>query len=201
MSFGALYVKLNRSDADAINVSLPLVDRPASDPDLQPWPHVDQSPLRTYLKCVQGIVNLLPNGPDDGGLMVLEGSNAVYSELWDRFDHKKPKEGWTTVDRQDVDQEMLAWMIEKGCKWVKVCAEPGDLLLWDSVSRHSERRAWLIGSGRYITALSQRLRTTASQSVSPSSPRRLPLTRRRLLQTRPRSNGSGQERTSRRLVQ
>lgn len=30
---------------------------------------------------------------------------------------------------------MLDWMIkEKGCYWQKVVADPGDLILWDSVS-------------------------------------------------------------------
>lgn len=53
---------------DGMNVSLPFPDRPAE--DFNPWPHVDQSPLVTDLHCVQGIVNLAPNGPMDGGLMV-----------------------------------------------------------------------------------------------------------------------------------
>lgn len=32
---------------------------------------------------------------------------------------------------------MLEWMInEKGCYWEKVCADPGDLILWDSRTVH-----------------------------------------------------------------
>ena len=53
---------------DGINISLPIPNRPVE--DFAPWPHVDQSPLVKGLHCVQGIVNLLPNGAEDGGLMV-----------------------------------------------------------------------------------------------------------------------------------
>jgi hypothetical protein len=115
-------------------MSIPDKTREASDPALKPWPHVDQSPYRHNLQCVQGILNLLPNGPEDGGLMVLQGSNALYTELWQHFDHKKPAEGWNKWEMQPLDDEMVDWLISKGCKWVKVCPKPGDLMLWDSVS-------------------------------------------------------------------
>jgi len=110
------------------------VARPKTDPVYTPWSHVDQSPLRTNLQCVQGIVNFLPNGPDDGGLMVLQNSNRFYAELWQHFDHKKGEKGWNKWEQQFLDEEMCDWLISKGCKWVKICANPGDLLLWDSVS-------------------------------------------------------------------
>lgn len=119
---------------DGINMSLPMEERPKTDVVFKPWSHVDQSPLRTNLHCIQGIMNLADNGPEDGGLMVLEGSAKYYTELWETFDHKKPAEGWHTWDQQNVDAEMCQWLEERGCKWVKVCAQPGDLLLWDSVS-------------------------------------------------------------------
>ncbi|GFZ46771.1 hypothetical protein JCM24511_03991 [Saitozyma sp. JCM 24511] len=117
---------------DGLNMSIPDKTREASDPALKPWPHVDQSPYRHNLQCVQGILNLLPNGPEDGGLMVLQGSNALYTELWQHFDHKKPAEGWNKWEMQPLDDEMVDWLISKGCKWVKVCPNPGDLMLWDS---------------------------------------------------------------------
>lgn len=116
-----------------MNLSIPEQEREKSDPVFTPWAHVDQSPLHSNLQCVQGIMNLLPNGPDDGGLMVLDGSNQYYAELWKHFDHKKGENGWNTKEFQFLDQEMCDWLIAQGCKWVKVCAEPGDLLLWDSV--------------------------------------------------------------------
>ncbi|CAK7213977.1 hypothetical protein SEUCBS140593_002031 [Sporothrix eucalyptigena] len=121
---------------DGINLSLPEQERPKTDPLFAPWSHVDQSPLRPYFDCVQGILNLLPNGPDDGGLMVLDGSSKYYTELWEHFDHKKPEGGWNERAYQNVDAEMCQWLESKGCKWVKICAQPGDLMLWDSRTIH-----------------------------------------------------------------
>jgi hypothetical protein len=100
----------------------------------KPWAHVDQSPNVRDLYCVQGIMNLVPNGPKDGGLMVLKGSSALYGDLFDAFDDVKPERGWMTRDRHDYTPEQLQWFIDHGCEWHKVCAQPGDLLLWDSVS-------------------------------------------------------------------
>lgn len=116
-----------------MNLSLPEKERPKTDPLFAPWSHVDQSAYNPEFDCVQGILNLLPNGPEDGGLMVLDGSSSYYTELWQRFDHKKPENGWNTWAFQNVDEEMCQWLESKGCKWVKICAQPGDLMLWDSV--------------------------------------------------------------------
>jgi hypothetical protein len=30
----------------------------------------------------------------------------------------------------------MKWLADRNCEWVKVCAEPGDLLLWDSRTPH-----------------------------------------------------------------
>lgn len=30
----------------------------------------------------------------------------------------------------------MQWLSDHGCEWIKVCAEPGDLLLWDSRTPH-----------------------------------------------------------------
>ncbi|KAJ5621819.1 hypothetical protein N7528_005051 [Penicillium herquei] len=121
---------------DGLNLSLPEAERPKTHPIFAPWSHVDQSPLRSNLQCVQGIMNLLPNGPEDGGLMVLEGSSKLYADVWKHFDHKKGENGWNTWEQQFLDEEMCSWLESKGCKWVKVCAGPGDLLLWDSRTVH-----------------------------------------------------------------
>lgn len=121
---------------DGINLSLPEQERPKTDPLFAPWSHVDQSTCRTSFDCVQGILNLLPNGPDDGGLMVLDGSSQYYTELWEHFDHKKPERGWNEHAYQTVDAEMCQWLEAKGCTWIKVCAQPGDLMLWDSRTIH-----------------------------------------------------------------
>jgi hypothetical protein len=123
---------------DGANISIPLPDRKPDDDVFKAWAHVDQSPLETGLYCVQGIVNLAPNGPDDGGLMLLKGSMELYAELFAAFEDRKPERGWNTRDRHDHTDEQIQWLVDRGCTWEKVCAEPGDLLLWDSVSA-SER--------------------------------------------------------------
>ncbi|KAK2731705.1 phytanoyl- dioxygenase [Colletotrichum kahawae] len=50
---------------DVLNITLP---RRAGHVPREKWPHVDQSPYRNGLQCVQGIVNLSESGPEDGGL-------------------------------------------------------------------------------------------------------------------------------------
>jgi hypothetical protein len=62
-----------------MNLSIPEKEREKTDPIFAPWAHVDQSPLNSEFTCVQGILNLLPNGPEDGGLTVFEGSSALYT--------------------------------------------------------------------------------------------------------------------------
>ena len=119
---------------DGCNISVPLKGRSPDDDVFKPWPHVDQSPLHKELYCVQGIMNLLPNGPEDGGLMVLKGSSALYSQLFEAFEDVKPPQGWSKIDQHLHTPEQIQWLLDHGCEWEKVCAEPGDLLLWDSVS-------------------------------------------------------------------
>ncbi|KAL7418492.1 hypothetical protein Q5752_006950 [Cryptotrichosporon argae] len=121
---------------DGINISIPINGRQADDDVFKPWAHVDQSPHDRHLHCVQGIVNLNPNGPNDGGLMVLKGSAALFGQLFDAFEDRKPAEGWNTIDRHDHTEDQLQWLYARGCEWHKVCAEPGDLLLWDSRTVH-----------------------------------------------------------------
>ncbi|WVW85890.1 hypothetical protein I302_107928 [Kwoniella bestiolae CBS 10118] len=120
------------SSFDGCNISLPIAGRDPNDFAFKPWPHVDQSPLVTGLHCVQGIMNLCPNGPEDGGLMLLKGSKALYAQLWEAFDDVKPPGGWNKGDRHDHTPEQMQWLIDNGCEYHKVCAEPGDLILWDS---------------------------------------------------------------------
>jgi hypothetical protein len=107
-------------------------------------------------------VNLAPNGPEDGGLMLLKGSMELYAELFAAFEDRKPERGWNTRDRHDHTDEQIQWLVDRGCTWEKICAEPGDLLLWDSVSagesqaegrRSSELRFLLLGMGSIIVIL------------------------------------------------
>ncbi|KAJ5733971.1 hypothetical protein N7493_002757 [Penicillium malachiteum] len=89
---------------DGLNLSLPEAERPKTHPIFAPWSHIDQSPLRSNLQCVQYIMNLLLNGPEDGGVMVLEESSKLYADVWEHFDHKKGENGWNTWKQQFLDE-------------------------------------------------------------------------------------------------
>ncbi|CAG8918562.1 unnamed protein product [Penicillium salamii] len=118
---------------DTINVTLP----GRTDVEWSPWPHVDQAPERRGLSCVQGIINLSEAGPKDGGLMLMEGS----SKLFDKFFDLNPPDRTQGIGAKHYDfypfkEHHVGWYEEQGCKLIKVCAEPGDLILWDSRSMH-----------------------------------------------------------------
>ncbi|KAL7420497.1 hypothetical protein Q5752_004447 [Cryptotrichosporon argae] len=120
---------------DSVNCSLPfpvdeLKERSGA------WPHVDQSPGRRFKHCVQGIMNLYENGPLDGGLQVLAGSMPLYDAFFDAHPELKPEDGWWDVDWFMHEAAYLDWFYARGCKWIKVEAGPGDVILWDSRTIH-----------------------------------------------------------------
>lgn len=47
----------------------------------KPWPHQDQDPDRPGFRCLQGLVNLLPNGSEDGGLIVCKGGHLLSEQF------------------------------------------------------------------------------------------------------------------------
>jgi len=115
---------------DSLNVTFPnRKDRP----ERSAWQHIDQSPLRRGLHCVQGIINLSHAGPEDGGLLVYPGSHLLNDEF---FDTQTDKSTWTRDDTFLFDDAQLSWFTTRGIKPHKVCAEVGDLILWDSRTVH-----------------------------------------------------------------
>ncbi|WVQ77343.1 hypothetical protein IAR50_007027 [Cryptococcus sp. DSM 104548] len=138
---------------DGSNISLPTSasERAKAEKEYQPWPHTDQSLTRTYKHCIQGLVNFAPNGPEDGGLMVLHGSAALFNEFVAAHEHDKPEGGWSPVDIHLHTPSQLAWYISKGCYWRKVEAGPGDVVLWDSRCLHMGVAPGLEGGLRAAT--------------------------------------------------
>ena len=118
---------------DGSNLSVPL---PASEIEnnAAPWPHSDQAPHRQGFRCVQGLLNLLPNGPEDGGLAVMSGSAKVFEQLWPSFE--PPEGGWTTKDYIEHTPAQVQWLEDRGCKLVKPSLDPGDFIIWDSRTVH-----------------------------------------------------------------
>ncbi|KAF4540680.1 Phytanoyl- dioxygenase [Lasiodiplodia theobromae] len=117
---------------DGMNLTIPATDRPA----LEPWPHVDQSPLRKGMQCVQGILNFAPNGPKDGGLIVVKGSSKLEELFFEAHNDVQGRETWGPADWFGFQQDEVDWFLDRGCEVLKVCADPGDLILWDSRTVH-----------------------------------------------------------------
>ena len=115
---------------DSLNITFP---NRKDVPRKPSWEHIDQSPLRRGLHCVQGIINLSSSGPEDGGLLVYPGSHKLNDEF---FDTQTDKSTWEVRDLYIHTPEQLQWFTDSGIKPHKVCAEPGDLILWDSRTVH-----------------------------------------------------------------
>jgi len=88
MSMSSVTDDTNLTILDGANFSVPLPKEQLEDGGA-PWPHMDQSPLKPQLASIQGILNLLPNGPKDGGLTVVTGSTKYFKEIWDYFQDKQ----------------------------------------------------------------------------------------------------------------
>ncbi|KAJ3513320.1 hypothetical protein NM208_g15205 [Fusarium decemcellulare] len=118
---------------DAINVSFP--GRKDVKPN-KPWPHQDQDPEKPGFRCLQGLVNILPNGDQDGGLIVCKGAHLLSEEFHEAFKNEENKIWAWTKEWYGFTEQGMEWLKQKGCEWIKVNAEPGDLLLWDSRTPH-----------------------------------------------------------------
>jgi hypothetical protein len=117
------------SSFDGMNITLP------RQKDLQwsPWPHCDQSPHRKGMQCVQGLLNYQPNGPEDGGLILMKGSSKLFDEFFretrEQDDHEdKPPEEMDFKDLFIFKEEDVKWFKDRGCELEKINLEPGDMV-------------------------------------------------------------------------
>ncbi len=75
-------------------------------------------------------MNLLDCGPEDGGLVVYEGSHLLHEEFFKT--HIVPvKDDWYMFSKSNKELEFYA-----SCKKVKPCCNAGDMLIWDSRTVH-----------------------------------------------------------------
>lgn len=117
---------------DAVNFGFP---NRTDIPPNNPWPHQDQDPKKPGFRVMQGLVNFFPNGPNDGGLIVCKGAHTLSEQFHKEMAWETPIPAWNPEWYGFTDLGMK-WLADKGCEWVKVCAEPGDLLIWDSRTPH-----------------------------------------------------------------
>ncbi len=94
------------------------------------WIHNDQGRLASDNPIsIQGLVNLLDNGPEDGGLLLMEGSHNIFGNYLERHPIDGIGGGFFRADKNDSEL--------KKCRSIKICAPAGHLLLWDSRIFHS----------------------------------------------------------------
>jgi hypothetical protein len=85
------------------------------------------------LHCVQGIINLSTSGPYDGGLVVYPGSHLYHDEY---VENQTDPQTWSEKDLYMFNTDQLQWYKAKGLNPHKVCADIGDLIVWDSRTIH-----------------------------------------------------------------
>lgn len=96
------------------------------DPSFKQWIHTDQSRDTIGFCSVQGIVNFEDNHFEDGGLVLLEGSNLKHED----YMKKHPSEG-ITWGYADISDSLFS-----SCNPIKVCAPAGSIILFDSRNFH-----------------------------------------------------------------
>jgi hypothetical protein len=96
--------------------------------DLTSFLHTDQSPTREGEWSIQGLINLADSGPDDGGLVAIPGTHLTHRRFFEGHPHEHSPSNWYKF--RDAEKAPLA------AQAVKVDAEPGDFLLWDSRTFH-----------------------------------------------------------------
>lgn len=93
---------------------------------MSPFPPRHQN-LTAWTSVSQGIVNLNDNGPNDGGLLVLDGSHKLMRKHFEETGRTETR-SWGPVDWAGFEPEEEEWFFERGCKWVKVGGFPFSLL-------------------------------------------------------------------------
>ncbi|KAL3464919.1 hypothetical protein BJX64DRAFT_286106 [Aspergillus heterothallicus] len=117
---------------DAVNFTFPGRDDIAPN---KPWPHQDQNPDTRGFRCLQGLVNILPNGPQDGGLIVCKGGHLL-SEQFHQDMKDEPRIKGFFDEWYGYTEAGMKWLEDHGLEWHKVSVEPGDLIVWDSRTPH-----------------------------------------------------------------
>lgn len=93
------------------------------------------------MQSVQGLLNFAPNGPKDGGLMLMKGASNLFDEFFATKRQSFAHEDAPPADMEFEDhflfcEEDVKWFEARGCELVKVNLDPGDFVLWDSRTMH-----------------------------------------------------------------
>lgn len=131
---------------DGMNVTMPINEKTGRTdiPLTEAWPRELLLPCRVStdvpdidqnarnvdrFELYQGIANLAPNGPNDGGLCVLKGSHLKHAEHFASIGGFRPeKDAGEDQNAYGYIDEDFQWYKDNGCEVVKVCAGEGDLI-------------------------------------------------------------------------
>jgi hypothetical protein len=100
---------------------------------------------------VQGVVNFVDNGPEDGGLVLVEGSQDIFNQYMDN--NRGAGFVWEPANMADPLLCVLPL--------IKICAPAGHILLWDSRIFHCNINPNEGGNYRMCTYVSMQPRVNA----------------------------------------
>lgn len=105
------------------------------------WFHFDQN---GYVKkgrvCVQGLLNFLPSGPNDGGLVVMPKTNLLFDQLFATRTDLCNKYGGDFVKITKPGLLPEIWNNPTYAP-IKLNLDPGDFAMWDSRTAHCNHPA------------------------------------------------------------
>lgn len=95
------------------------------------WHHVDQAHRKRGLHCVQGLLTMKDANKNTGGLVVVPRSHRLFNEVLKSY--PEPDKYWDFIGLSASDK-----ILTEGQGGPRlVCAQSGDLILWDSRTVHS----------------------------------------------------------------
>jgi len=99
------------------------------------WFHLDQNGIAKPEKiCVQGFLNFYTAGEADGGLVVVPKSHTIFTTIFQNRPNWAGRGDFIPLygERSVWDKEIKS----AGLSPIKICAQPGDFVLWDSRTIH-----------------------------------------------------------------
>eukprot|EP01128_Nolandella_sp_AFSM9_P011892 TRINITY_DN8794_c0_g1_i1.p1 TRINITY_DN8794_c0_g1~~TRINITY_DN8794_c0_g1_i1.p1 ORF type:complete len:281 (+),score=41.97 TRINITY_DN8794_c0_g1_i1:2-844(+) len=103
--------------------------------DSPSWYHIDQNGIyKPNRLCVQGFLNFFESGLTDGGLVVVPKSHTIFEEIFKARPTLANSGDFVNIagDRSLWEGEIKAANLSP----IKVCAQAGDFVLWDSRTIH-----------------------------------------------------------------
>lgn len=89
--------------------------------------------MQRGVHCVPGTINPSHAGPEDGSLILLPQPNTTTEKF---FDSQTSPDTWQEKGLRLFIEEETQWFEDRDLKPMKVLAESGDLILWDSRTVH-----------------------------------------------------------------